>query len=269
MTGNIGKIFSIGPEQVQTGTFESDVFDAGAFSYWGRVTTSPRENNAVTFETRSGNLNRAQKNWSEFARTNNGRIVSPPARFLQYKLTMSGPGELTEVDVAYQMKNVAPEIEEVEITPANYKFPAPSSGALTLTPSLTLPALGHPTASSLSTPAPAADSGSSPAMSYAKGQIGARWLASDDNGDSMLFKVEIRGANEIVLEAAPGQNPRALLQLGFDRLSRRQIFRPHHRDRCAVEPSRPGPDRVRRERAVSDRQHTTRDHGPERNAIRL
>jgi sugar lactone lactonase YvrE len=196
VTGNIGKIFSIGPEQEQTGIFESDIFDAGAFSYWGRVTTSPRENNAVAVETRSGNLNRAQKNWNEFVRTNNGRVVSAPARFLQYKLTMSGPGEVTEVDVAYQMKNVAPEIDEVEITPANYKFPAPSSGALTLTPSLTLPALGHPTASSLSTSAPAADSGSSPAMSYAKGQIGVRWLASDDNGDSMLFKVEIRGANE-------------------------------------------------------------------------
>jgi sugar lactone lactonase YvrE len=196
VTGNIGKIFSIGPEQEQTGIFESDIFDAGAFSYWGRVTTSPRENNAVTVETRSGNLNRAQKNWNEFARTNNGRIVSAPARFLQYKLTVTGPGEVTEVDVAYQMKNVAPEIDEVEITPANYKFPAPSSGALTLTPSLTLPALGHHNASSSGAPAPAADSGSSPAMTYAKGQIGVRWLASDDNGDSMLFKVEIRGANE-------------------------------------------------------------------------
>lgn len=198
VTGNIGKIFSVGPEQEQTGIFESDIFDAGAFSSWGRVTTSPRENNAVEVETRSGNLNRAQKNWSEFARTNNGRIVSPAARFVQYKLTMSGPGEVTEVDVAYQMKNVAPEIEEVEITPENYKFPAPSGGAALLTPSLTLPALGRPNASSLSTPAPAADSGSSPTMTYAKGQIGVRWLATDDNGDSLLFKVEIRGANESV-----------------------------------------------------------------------
>ncbi|HEV1287695.1 MAG TPA: WD40 repeat domain-containing protein [Bryobacteraceae bacterium] len=196
VTGNIGKIFSIGPEQEQTGIFESDIFDAGAFSYWGRVTTSPRENTAVAVETRSGNLNRAQKNWNEFARTNGGRIVSAAARFLQYKLTMSGSGEVTEVDVAYQMKNVAPEIEEVEITPANYKFPAPSSGAVSLTPSLTLPALGHHNASSSSTLGPAADSGSSPAMTYAKGQIGVRWLASDDNGDSMLFKVEIRGATE-------------------------------------------------------------------------
>jgi sugar lactone lactonase YvrE len=196
VTGNIGKMFSIGPEQEQTGVFESDIFDAGAFSYWGRVMTSPRENNAVTVETRSGNLNRAQKNWNEFAKTNNGRIVSAPARFLQYKLTISGPGEVTEVDAAYQMKNVAPEIEEVETTPANYKFPAPSSGMASLTPSLTLPALGHHNASSSSTPSPASDSGSSPAMTYAKGQIGVRWLASDDNGDSMLFKVEIRGANE-------------------------------------------------------------------------
>jgi hypothetical protein len=196
VTGNIGKIFSIGPELEQTGVFESDIFDAGAFSYWGRLSYSPKENNGVTVETRSGNLNRAQKNWNEFARTNAGRIVSPAARFLQYRMTLSGPGEITEVDAAYQMKNVAPEVEEVEITPANYKFPTGSASAPAASTSLTLPALGHHNASSSSTSPPAADSGSSPAMTYAKGMIGVRWLASDDNGDSMLFKVEIRGANE-------------------------------------------------------------------------
>ncbi len=36
-----------------------------------------------------------------------------------------GTAELNEVDIAYQMKNVAPVIEQLEITPANYKFPAP------------------------------------------------------------------------------------------------------------------------------------------------
>jgi sugar lactone lactonase YvrE len=195
VTGNIGKIFSIGPELEQTGVFESDIFDAGAFSYWGRLAYSPKENNGVTVETRSGNLNRAQKNWNDFARTNAGRIVSPPARFLQYRLTLSSD-EITEVDAAYQMKNVAPEVEEVEITPANYKFPAPSTTAPSVGTSLTLPQLGHHSASSSSTSPPSADSGSSPAMTYAKGWIGARWIANDDNGDSMLFKVEIRGANE-------------------------------------------------------------------------
>jgi sugar lactone lactonase YvrE len=196
VTGNIGKIFSIGSELEQTGVFESDIFDAGAFSYWGRLSYSPKENNGVTVETRSGNLNRAQKNWNEFSRTNAGRIVSAAARFLQYRLTLSGSGEITEVDVAYQMKNVAPEVEEVEMTPENYKFPAPSAAAPAASTSLTLSALGHHNASASATAPPAGDSGSSPAMTFAKGSIGVRWLANDDNGDTMLFKVEIRGANE-------------------------------------------------------------------------
>ncbi len=33
-------------------------------------------------------------------------------------------------------------------------------------------------------------------MTFAKGQIGARWLAGDENGDTLQFKVEIRGVNE-------------------------------------------------------------------------
>jgi hypothetical protein len=33
-------------------------------------------------------------------------------------------------------------------------------------------------------------------LTFDKGQIGARWLAEDDNGDTLQFKVEIRGANE-------------------------------------------------------------------------
>jgi hypothetical protein len=33
-------------------------------------------------------------------------------------------------------------------------------------------------------------------MQYAKGWIGARWAASDPNGDPLVFTVEIKGANE-------------------------------------------------------------------------
>jgi len=33
-------------------------------------------------------------------------------------------------------------------------------------------------------------------MSFAKGWLGARWLASDPNGDSLVYAVEIRGVNE-------------------------------------------------------------------------
>jgi hypothetical protein len=193
VTGNIGKIFSIGPGLESSGTFESDVYDAGAFSYWGRVNFESKGGGSIDFETRSGNLNRAQKNWSPWEKLDAGRIVSPTARFLEYRATLSGPAELTRVDIAYQMKNVPPVIDELEITPANYKFPAPSA-ASPATPTLTLPPLGRKSgASSLSA---SSDSGSSPTLNWAKGQMGARWLANDENGDTLVFKVEVRGVNE-------------------------------------------------------------------------
>ena len=33
-------------------------------------------------------------------------------------------------------------------------------------------------------------------MQYAKGFTGARWAATDDNGDALIYKVEIRGVHE-------------------------------------------------------------------------
>ena len=33
-------------------------------------------------------------------------------------------------------------------------------------------------------------------MSYSKGAIGVRWAASDENGDTLIYKVEIRGDKE-------------------------------------------------------------------------
>jgi len=149
----------------------------------------------VMFETRSGNVSRAQKDWSPWAKLSGDRVASPAARFLQYRATVSGAADLYDVTAAYEMKNVAPVVEAVQTTPPNYKFPAPVAAAATSPASLTLPPLGR--TNPVASPArPAPDSGSSPALTSAKGYIGARWLANDENGDTLLFKVEIRGENE-------------------------------------------------------------------------
>ena len=45
-------LFSIGPRTEASGIYESDVLDANAFSYWGRITAEPESQSGVVFETR-------------------------------------------------------------------------------------------------------------------------------------------------------------------------------------------------------------------------
>src|ERR1039458_2594105 len=110
-SANPGKLYQLGPETERTGTLESDVLDAASFTYWGRLRWEGELNGGtLKFETRSGNLDAPEKNWSAVAAAGSG--ASP---------------ELALVETAYQQKNVAPVIEKIEITPFNHKFPGSSS----------------------------------------------------------------------------------------------------------------------------------------------
>jgi hypothetical protein len=125
-------------------------------------------------------------------------VSSPPARFLQWRarLAASNAGAspvLQSVDAAYLGRNVAPEVREIEITPPNYRFSQPMGPGLPIPANITLPPLGR--ASRPSPPALGLDSGSA-SMSFAKGYIGARWAAADENGDTLVYTVQIRGEKE-------------------------------------------------------------------------
>jgi hypothetical protein len=205
VTGNIGKVFQLGPEFEREGSIESETMDAGFFAQWGRINYGGTLNGgSIKLETRSGNLESPRQNWSPWAavtlNSSSGRVASPPARFVQYRVTLAaGPNSATpgvaSIDLAYLPKNVAPVVEVIDSTPANYRFP-PQSLSLTTPAGLTLPALTRTPGRSSGSGATA--SGDSPAssMTYAKGHIGARWLAKDDNGDQLLSTVEIRGEKE-------------------------------------------------------------------------
>ncbi|HEU0119595.1 MAG TPA: hypothetical protein VFQ91_03650 [Bryobacteraceae bacterium] len=189
-TGNIGKLFQIGPGMEKDGVLESEVLDASWFAEWGRL--SHKTTGTVNFETRSGNLDRPQKNWSLWA-PGNGRIASPSGRFLQYRATLSSPdASITGTDIAYLARNVAPRIERIEITSPNYRFPVQT---LSITPSSSLTLGGMTTRPSSGSSVPSADPGAV-TLTYAKGVQGARWMASDANGDNVQYDVEIRGKNE-------------------------------------------------------------------------
>ena len=201
VTSNIGKLYRLGPESEREGYYESAVLDARRFSYWGRLRLRAEiAGGSVGVETRSGNLDRPQRNWSPWApvalASESGRVTAPPARFLQYKVTLqSAPGGespvLNRVDVAYMNKNVTPVVKKIAATPPNYRFP-PQTLTLTKKRGLTLSPL---TATKRPAPKPMKISASL-SMQYAKGEIGARWLATDANGDNLAYKVEIRGVNE-------------------------------------------------------------------------
>jgi sugar lactone lactonase YvrE len=205
-TGNVGKIYEISPEPETEGTLESDVFDAGVFTRWGRLSFDVVSNGGkVSVQTRSGNLDQPQKNWSPWSNAisdpKGDRITSPPSRFLQWKATLAVAGvrspELSSVEVAYLPKNLEPHVDRIETTPFNYRFPA----QLSVTPvqTMSLPPLVTESARTENTePAapPSTVSTVTPAMQSAKGFIGARWMAADPNGDSMVYSIEIRGKAE-------------------------------------------------------------------------
>ena len=200
-TGSVGKVYELGPGLAHGGSIESTVFDAGFFSHWGRLSFEAHLNGGtVAIAARSGNLDQPQKSWSAWSapvtHREGDRLAIPAARFVQWKATLTAGGaqspELESVDVAYLPRNVAPRIETIEVTPANYKFPAPAI-LIAPTPTLSLPPIGKspsggPSILSIET--------GTPTMQFAKGYVGARWAASDDNGDALIYQLEIRGVHE-------------------------------------------------------------------------
>lgn len=189
-SGNAGKVYQLGPELEREGSIESEPYDAGLFSRWGRLEfKGAAGGGGIAMAMRSGNLDRPQNNWSPWS-----AAAPPAARFLQWKATLSHGGagiapEVRSVEVAYLPKNVAPRVTSIEETPANYRFP-PAAVSMSTSKTLTLPPMGKRASSPLSL-----DSGQ-PSMQFAKGFAGARWAASDENGDTLVYQVEIRGARE-------------------------------------------------------------------------
>jgi hypothetical protein len=201
-TSNIGKLFGIGPDLESKGSYEGEVLDADFFSYWGRIGfRGETADGTISLETRSGNLDRPQLNWSPWkaveVESQDGRVSAPAARFLQYKVTLaaSAAGKspaVSSIDAAYLHKNVAPVIRKVVATPPNYRF-APQTLTLTRSKNINLPSLS---ATRRPSPVKPATTTRSQSMQSMKGHVGVRWLAEDDNKDELRYRVEIRGESE-------------------------------------------------------------------------
>lgn len=126
------------------GGYTSKVLDAGQVSIFGtfKLTADIPADTAVHIELRSGNVgDPEQAAWSKWsdaveiahnADTNplqprEIKIEVPPARYLQYRLTLKGDGESTPVidqaDLAYVAPNTPPTVAKLVVKPSNKPAP--------------------------------------------------------------------------------------------------------------------------------------------------
>jgi len=201
-TSNISKVYQLGPELETEGSLESDVFDAGIFSEWGRLEwrgqAAPKA--GISIATRSGNLSSPHRNWSLWSEPVTepaGRTsASPAARFAQWRAVLKAPAGtasplLESVTLHYLPRNVAPVISATEVTPVNYDFI--SSAATVSARNLTLPPLSG---RAVRQRPPQTRTATVQTMRPAKGFVGIRWRAEDANGDDLSYRIEIRGEGE-------------------------------------------------------------------------
>ena len=128
-TANPAAVFAAGPSSTEEGTIESEVLDAGAVSTFGSLQLDGRvpDGSAILVSLRGGSTADPATNpggWGEWTEPTTARrfqqINLPPARFLQYKLTLrpGSGGASPAVDlvrIAYQPPNRPPLVSGVEV----------------------------------------------------------------------------------------------------------------------------------------------------------
>ncbi len=126
---NVGDIGVMSKGFATDGTFTSAVLDAQQISRFGKIHLlgSLPESTKLTVATRSGNVKETSdtgwSKWSdEIPAAEYVQSAAKPARFFQYRLSFTGnAGKTTpvvdEVDVAYEVPNMAPQIKSIKITP--------------------------------------------------------------------------------------------------------------------------------------------------------
>jgi WD40 repeat protein len=184
---NVGGIEAMEGGFAAEGTLTSPVLDATQISRFGKIRLhgSLPAATALTLATRSGNVQDPSKTgwspWSdEMPAVEFVQVPSPTARFMQYRLTLASRDSkstplLNEVDVAYQMPNLAPVVKAVKVG-------ASTTSATALVAAVTAAATPGATPT-----APSPDANRIQTIS---------WEAEDANGDALQYSLSFRSGSK-------------------------------------------------------------------------
>ncbi len=185
-TSNGGKLFRLLPGTAPTSTYTSEVFDAKAFSQWGRVEITPGSH-GFNLEIRTGNVPSPLHGWSDWKPID---FTQPPGlqpgRYAQWRAILHTGAALDGVALNYLPRNQAPTVDAVYVQSGARVLSTPSQ------PSTTVQVQFPP-----ATPSTPNDSLASPLTAQRdRTAITARWSAHDENNDPLLFTVFFRGLGE-------------------------------------------------------------------------
>jgi outer membrane protein assembly factor BamB len=201
-TANPGKVYRLSAARAERGTYTSDVRDAQTVAAWGVIRWAGQAPPGTRIEiaTRAGNTRTPDETWSDwspaYAVADGSAIVSPRARYLQWRAVLTGSrGEspvLHSVTAAYLPRNIRPRVTSITVHPPGTVFQRP------------IPAEpdiagfdGELPERRLAGQTPA--SGAAPALGrrvYQKGLLTVVWRAEDDNRDDLIYDVLYRREGE-------------------------------------------------------------------------
>ncbi len=191
-TSTLGRVYRLSAESAASGEYDSPVLDAKFVSQWGSV--GWREESAkVEFRTRSGNTSSPDTTWSEWSAPvlRGARITSPPGRFLQYQVRLTGDpaskqASVEGIRIAYLPENVRPQISSFEVLApgvALQETPQPPIDSAIITSGL------DPQLFGLTVNPP-------PRKIFQRGARSLQWSATDPNGDSLSYQLLYRSVTE-------------------------------------------------------------------------
>ncbi len=204
---NPGKLFALTPAPARRGSFESEVRDAGTVASWGVIRWRASGGAAaVNVFTRTGNTATPDETWSAwspaYAAAGGEQIVSPTARYLQWRAVLTASGSdspvLTSVTAAYLPRNLRPAVATITVHPPGVVFQRPFSTGETELAGFDDAAADARFAAQAASASPGQPS-PAPALGrriYQKGLQTFVWKADDDNDDRLQFDILYRREGE-------------------------------------------------------------------------
>ncbi len=197
-TSNIAKLLRVESGVATEGSYESPVKDTKFISRWGVLAWRGEVPAGTTLEffTRSGNSERPDQTWSDWAgpyrSSSASPVTSPAARYIQWKAVLHASGAnsptLHDVTVSYLNQNLPPQIRSLNVSTAGERTNPAGSSSSGVAAGATISIGAQPSA----TFGPTGPAGGS----LGKTPVTLSWQADDPNNDVLMYSLYVKGTDE-------------------------------------------------------------------------